>query len=135
MVFIVVDRDYGSHLADLPPNEPVWIVDTPTNRAAAQKSWTARPDGAHENGVTLFSSTSASAEDCVIHQLDTIDLHHGIYSPNPPYAGFQIVGIEPTAQLIAELAAYDLTEIMTTDSGFRATRPPDLHTRPATTNP
>ena len=73
--------------------------------------------------VTLFTSTSASAEDCVIHKLDTIDLHHGIYSANPPYAGFQIVGTEPTARLTGELAAYDLTKITTTDSGFRAIRP------------
>jgi hypothetical protein len=123
IVFIIVDGNYGSRLADLPPDEPVWIVDTPTNRAAAQNSWTERPDGVHGNGVTLFTSTSASAEDCIIHQLDAIDLHHGIYSSNPHYAGFQIVGTEPTARLIAELAPYDLTEITTTDSGFRAIRP------------
>jgi len=123
IVFIVVERNYGPRLADLPPDEPVWIIDSPTNRSAAENAWANRPRGVHGNGVTLFTSTSASAEDCVIHQLDVIDLYHGIYSADPPYAGFQIVGTELTARLIAELAPYDLTEITPTESGFRATRP------------
>jgi hypothetical protein len=123
IVFIIVDRNYGSQLANLPPDEPVWIIDTPTNRAVAQNSWTTRQNGVHGNGVTVFTSPAASAKDCVIHQLDTIDLHHGIYSADPPYAGFQIVGTEPTTRLTGELAAYGLTEITATNNGFRATRP------------
>jgi hypothetical protein len=122
-VFIIVDRNYGSHLADLPPDEPVWIIDSPTNRAAAENAWADRWNGVYENGITLFSSTSTSAEDCVIHQLDTIDLHHGIQSADPPYAGFQIIGTEATARLATELGVYGLTQITKTDSGFRATNP------------
>jgi len=123
IVFIVVDHDYAARLADLPTDEPVWIVDTPTNRAMTKKLWAESPNRTHLNGITLFTSTAASAEDCVIHQLEPIDLHHGIYSADPPYAGLQIIGTQPTDRLTVELAAFDLTEITITDSGFRATRP------------
>jgi hypothetical protein len=123
IVFIVVDRNCGALLADLPTDEPVWIVDTPTNRALTKKLWAESPNRTHLNGITLFTSFADSAEDCVIHQLETIDLHHGIYSANPLYAGLQIIGTQPTERLAVELAAFDLTEITITDSGFRATRP------------
>jgi hypothetical protein len=123
IVLIVVDRNYGARLADWPPDEAVWIVDSPTNRAMTKQLWAESPDKTHLNGITLFDGTSASAEDCVIRQLDTIDLHHRIYSADSPYAGLQIIGTQPTARLTTALAAYDLTEITTTDSGFRATRP------------
>ena len=35
-VFVVLDRDYGERLLELARSGPVWIVDTPQNRAVAR---------------------------------------------------------------------------------------------------
>ena len=122
-VYVVVDGQYGNRLTELPQGQPVWIVDTPANRAVAEKLWAEFPDRTYLNGVTLFSATAACAEERVINELETVDLHHGSYSADPAYAGIEIVGAEPTARLTAELSLYGLTDIAVTDSGFRASRP------------
>ena len=38
-IFVVLDREYGQRLNVLAPAGPVWVVDTPTNRSVAEKSW------------------------------------------------------------------------------------------------
>jgi hypothetical protein len=43
-VRIVVDREFGEQLARLPRGEPVWIVDTPTNKPVVELLWKERPD-------------------------------------------------------------------------------------------
>jgi hypothetical protein len=43
-VLVVLDREYGERLSELAANDPVWIVDTPTNRAVAQRIWSANPN-------------------------------------------------------------------------------------------
>jgi hypothetical protein len=92
-VFVVLDREYGERLSELAANGPVWIVDTPTNRAGAQRIWTADPNRSHLDGITTFKTADASSPETVlIEQLDTIDPHHGTYSANPPYTVFEIVG-------------------------------------------
>ena len=85
-VFVVVDREYGERLSGIAPKEPVWIVDTPNNRAAAQKIWAADMKRGHLEGVTTFKvGEDCSREDALINELSTIDLHHGAYSADPPY--------------------------------------------------
>jgi hypothetical protein len=46
-VFVVLDRDYGERLLELARSGPVWIVDTPQNRAVAQNLWAANPNRNH----------------------------------------------------------------------------------------
>ena len=77
-VFVVLDRSFRDRLADLARNGPVWIVDTPANRAAADVFWAANSDRTHLNGVTTFRfDLGATAENILVSKLDTIDLHHG----------------------------------------------------------
>jgi hypothetical protein len=92
-VFVVVDREYGERLSELARTGPVWVVDTPNNRAAAQKIWAVDANRSHLNGVTTFKTgEDCSPEDTLINELDTIDLHHGTYSANPPYTVLEVIG-------------------------------------------
>jgi hypothetical protein len=123
-VFVVVDRDYGQHLAKVAQEGPVWIVDTSTNRAAAQQIWAADPKRNHLEGVTTFKvPESSSSEDSLIDELDMIDLHHGAHSANPPYTILDVIGSAITARVKAELAHFGFDEFQETPQGFRAIRP------------
>ena len=55
-VFVVLDRDYGERLLELARRGPVWIVDTPQNRAVAQNLWAANPNRNQLEGVTTFKA-------------------------------------------------------------------------------
>ena len=52
-VAIVFDPDYSSSLEKLAFHTPVWLIDTPANRAAAEDVWRASVDWPHMT-VTLF---------------------------------------------------------------------------------
>jgi hypothetical protein len=122
-VFVVVDRDYGQRLAALAQTGPVWIVDTPANRTVAQQIWAADPNRSHLEGITTFKAPEGSSEDILINELDTIDLHHGTYSANPPYTVLDVIGTAITARLKAELAQFGFNEFQETPQGFCAVRP------------
>lgn len=123
-VVIVVDREYGDRLSELPPNFPVWIVNTPSNRAAAERVWANRPDGSHLVSVTTFNCREgASAEQALVDEFDTIDLHHGTYSSEPPYTGVEVIGTQLSDTIRTELSEYGFNEFHSTAEGFRAVRP------------
>jgi len=123
-VFVVVDREYGERLSDLARTDPVWIVDTPNNRAAAQKIWAVHANRSHLDGVTTFKTgDDCSREDTLINELDTIDLHHGTYSANPPYTVLEVIGVVMSERVKAELSEFGFDEFEATAEGFRATRP------------
>jgi hypothetical protein len=123
-VFVVLDREYGESLAELAQNGPVWIVDTATNRAAAQRIWAANPNRSHLDGVTTFKFVEGTpSEDVLINELDTIDLHHGTYSANPPYTVLEVIGNAITSRLKKELSEFGFDEFQATSQGFRAVRP------------
>jgi hypothetical protein len=123
-VFVVLDREYGERLSELTQKEPVWIVDTPLNRAAAQKIWTAYPNRSHLDGVTTFKfGEDSSPEDILINELDTIDVHHGTYSANPPYTVLEVIGTAINGRLKTELSQFGFDDFRETPNGFRAVRP------------
>jgi hypothetical protein len=123
-VFVVVDRDYGQGLSELAQKGPVWIVDTLANRTVAQQIWVADPNRSHLEGVTTFKGAEgSSSEDILINELDTIDLHHGSYSANPPYTMLDVIGTAITARVKAELAQFGFNDFQEAPQGFRAVRP------------
>ena len=52
-VAIVLSPDYAEQLGKLAFHTPVWIVDTPENRAAAEEAWRSAVEWPHIT-VTLF---------------------------------------------------------------------------------
>lgn len=123
-VRIVVDRDFGERLAELEPGVPVWIVGTPLNAGVAQRLWKERNQENHLTGVTTFNdSASTSPEDLLISELDTIDLHHGSYSSNPPYTILEVLGTPLSERIKVELTEFGFNKFHPTASGFSAVRP------------
>ncbi|HLJ85720.1 MAG TPA: hypothetical protein VKZ53_02800 [Candidatus Angelobacter sp.] len=117
--FVVVDRQYGEHLTELAQTGPVWIVDSPANRAAAQQLWAANPNRGHLDCITMFElGKNSSSEDILINELNTIDLHHGAYSANPPYAVLEAIGAVISTRLKAELSQFGFDESQETSEGF-----------------
>lgn len=123
-VFVVLDREYGERLSELARSGPVWIVESPLNRATAQKVWVVHPSRSHLDGVTTFKTgDGCSPEDSLIHELDTIDLHHGTYSADTPYTVLEVIGAVLSERLKTELSQFGFDEFQATSQGFRAARP------------
>jgi hypothetical protein len=123
-VFVVVDREYGQRLAELAQTGPVWIVDTAANRTVAQRIWATDPNRSHLDGVTTFKfPEGSSSEDILINELDTIDLHHGIYSANPPYTVIEVIGTGISDNVKNSFAEFGFDQFEPTPQGFRAIRP------------
>jgi len=121
-VAVVVDTRFGDKLSDLASRIHVWCVDTPENRAAAEIIW---QQNAHpysiERGVTNFSADlNASPDQIVASELETIDLHHGEYSHDPPFSVLHIYGARPTSVLCEALAEFGFLTIIPTDEGLTA---------------
>jgi hypothetical protein len=122
-VFVVLDGEYGMRLSQLIVKGPVWIVDTPTNRAAAQSFWNAFPDRDHLDGVTVFTSKNGdSVEAMFLCEINTIDMHHNAYSADPPYTVLEVIGTSLSEKITTELSRYGFNEFLTTSQGFRAER-------------
>ncbi len=122
-VCVVVDRNFGGRLAELPRGVPVWIVDTPSNRPVAQHLWKEGPDESHLTGITTFDDMESSTpEELLIAELDSIDLHHGAYSADPPYAVLEVLGTRLTDSVKHSLAACGFEEFRENSTGFTAIR-------------
>jgi hypothetical protein len=103
---------------------PVWVVGTPFNRAVAQRLWKERPQENHLTGITSFNDVESSfPEDLLLSELDTIDLHHGSHSADPPYTILEVFGTPLNDRINAELSQYGFKEFHTDAAGFCAVRP------------
>jgi hypothetical protein len=120
-VIVIVDRAFGKQLESIARGVPVWIVDSPSNRASVEKVWREYPEPSHLRGITIFTSPEGvSAERSLLGQLDTIDLHHGAYSADPPYSVLEVIGVVLTDAIQTALEQTGFKELHPTDSGFRA---------------
>ena len=125
-VAIVLDPKFGSRLIDLAQRMPVWIADTPENRAVAKALWhgdvaTRASETLHE--VTTFVVNPAtSPEEQMVNILDTVDLHHGEYSQDPPYRYLEVFGALPTETVRRELNRFGFILSQESAGWFRAVR-------------
>jgi hypothetical protein len=123
-VFVVLDGEYGTRLSELIVKGLIWIVDTPTNRAAAEIFGTASPNRKQPDGVTLFKSKNIGfPETILLANLYTIDLHHNSYSADPPYTVLEVIGTSLSEKIKTDLSEFGFDEFFTTSEGFRAERP------------
>jgi hypothetical protein len=121
---VVLDREFGEQLSQIVEKSPVWIVDTSKNRAVAQSIWSADASRSHLVGVTTFKARDdSSPEDALIHELETIDLHHGVYSANPPYTVVEVIGTGISDRVKENFAEFGFDQFEPTSEGFRAIRP------------
>ena len=139
VVAIVVDPEFGDRVDDLLGRMPVWMADTEANHGAAVRVQAARAqsdtvDHTTIGALTTFTiETHSTPESWCLGILDTVAGHHDRCSHSPGYSGLEVYGTEPTAQLLAALAEYRLTDVAAFQGGFRASTPdgfrPDRRTR------
>ena len=103
-VAIVFAPDFSGRLHQLAFHTPVWIVETPENRAAAEEAWMRRQEWPHID-VTVFRSAhdwrTLLAQVALHHDVDSIDIIGGPAGDNEMRtaladAGFQ--RIQETAE-------------------------------------
>jgi hypothetical protein len=122
IVAVVLDPTFGDRLRDLPVGTPVWIADTPVNRAAAEALWVSRPELTHLDGVTTFRIDPGSGPEVWLAEvLPDLDLHHGEYSHVPPYAGIEVFGAGATPVVREALGQLGIGNITERPGGFLAT--------------
>jgi hypothetical protein len=121
-VRIVVDSMFGDRLAELPADEPVWIINSPVNTPVAQRLWTERPDHNHLTAITTFRAASGNEEDDLLCILGTVDEHHGQYSADPPYSEIEVIGCCASEQIIAALSELGFVLTSSIPEGFHASR-------------
>lgn len=118
-VYVIVDPEFGFRLRDIPEGEPIWIVDTGPNREVLEAIRKERKLENHLNGVTAFKiDPKMSHEDWLIAELDTIDLHHGEMSHDPPWSVINVIGTPWTERVQDELTKFGFKEHEDTANGF-----------------
>ena len=102
------DPDFSSALEKLAFHTPVWMVDTPENRAAAEEAWRTAMEWPHIS-VTLFRDYDWPA------LLTQIALHER-------FDALEVLGtaLTPAARTALEEAGF--VRMHETESGFRARR-------------
>ena len=116
---MVVDPNFGERLASLPLGVSVWIIDTPINKAVANRLRKARANLSHLTGITTYNIIEdASPEENLLEELDMIDLHH----PNPPFTRIEIFGAHLSDNIKLVFADYGFDQFLATADGFAAIR-------------
>jgi hypothetical protein len=120
-VGIVVDPAFGDHLGALAQRMPVWVVDTPANRATAEAHWRAHPGASAATGLTTFRvDIEDRPERWCAEVLGTVVEHHGVYSHDPPVTVLLIIGARPGPDLREALAGFGFACLADTPDGFEA---------------
>jgi hypothetical protein len=122
-VYVILDRSFGEKLLALERGVPAWVVDTPANKPVAERLWAEGPVSDHLSGITIFDFVeTASPEQIFLDEMETIDLHHGKYSADPPYTLLQVIGSPLTSRIKKELSTYGFDKFCETADGFAASR-------------
>ena len=123
-VSVVLDRDFGERVRELLEAGPVWIVDSAPNRTSAQSIWAAFPERDHLDGVTIFkASADRDPAQVLVDEMDTIDMHHGVYSANPAYTVMHVIGCQLRPEVQKKLEEFGFDSFTCTSEGFEASRP------------
>lgn len=131
-VHVVIDPDYGEQIRDLPFDEPAWIIGSTVNQPVIHELLTERQGQSHLDGITSFCGgpDSMPPEDCLLALVDTIDLHHGEYSHDPPYSVLHVIGVKWSEHIRSELEAFGFILLDLTLDGFVAKRDDLPHVDP-----
>lgn len=108
-VAVVFAEDFSTQLEKLAFHTPVWMVDTPANRTAAEQAWMQAVEWPHIS-VTLFRPLEWNA------LLEQIAMHHERFDI------VEAIGTELTQPVREALELAGFVRIAETPNGFRARR-------------
>jgi hypothetical protein len=122
-VALVVDRNFGSRIAEISPDMHVWVVESPSNSLVVARLWasTERGFGAGliEPVITSFDAREdESPEDLCARIVPEIDQHHGEYQRYPAWSEIVVYGTPASARLKASFADIGGAEFEQTSDGF-----------------
>jgi hypothetical protein len=122
-VLIILDPDYGDRLRAVSPGRPIWIELSPANEPVVRALWASQPGQHYRTGITGMKFIPEIApEENLLAQLATIDLHHGPYSSDTPYAELEVVGCQLTASIRDALIKLGFVHFVALPKGFAAIR-------------
>jgi hypothetical protein len=122
-VLVVLDPDFGDRLRQAWHGQAVWITMSPANAPVVRALWASVPSQTHLTGITGFRySNGVAAEDCLLDELDAIQLHHGPHSTSAPCTIFKVIGVPLTAVVQNALSKLDFKVFQKCPHGFVATR-------------
>jgi hypothetical protein len=120
-VALVLDPDYAERIIELSRECHAWVVKSAANDGVVAALRHEDQAYSFDVGVSTFNGAK-TPEASFLSILETVEEHHGAYSHDPPLSVLQVVGIEPSAAVIEELAAYGFGRIEPSDDGFIARR-------------
>ena len=110
-VAIVFDSDFAERLEKLAFHTPVWIADTPANRAAAEVAWRTAIEWPHIT-VTLFRMDEEW--DALLRQIDIIERAVDV---------IEVIGSPLSEGTRSALERHGFEKFEETSNGFRAGKP------------
>lgn len=102
------EPDFSSALEKLAFHTPVWMIDTPENRTAAEEAWLTAIEWPHIS-VTLFRD----------YDWPTLLYQIGLHEK---FDALEVLGIELSAEARTALEEAGFVRIHETTTGFRARR-------------
>ena len=118
-VAIILDPDFGAQLSELASRMPVWVVDTPGNRASIESEWARRRRDGAERELSVFRMIDGlSPADHIAALLRTIDAHHGVSSDDGPFETLLVFGATPDAAPVAAIRVLGGGDPVATSVGF-----------------
>ena len=118
-VSLVVAAEFDGPLIALANRMPVWIADTPGNRAGIQAARLAGGD------LTVFRVDEGKSPDGWASEVvATVVEHHGEWSHDPPLSRLEIFGASLTPQLRDVLSEYGFSETEMVGGSIRASSRP-----------
>ena len=119
-VAIVVEPAFGARLIELSQRMPVWVCDTPINRAAVDQCL---QSGHPPPDITIFRvGDEDSHESMLLSVVGDVDLHHGEYSKEYPWTDLHVYGAALTSEVRDVLSEYGIHTFSDAPSGFWCTR-------------
>lgn len=115
-IAVVFEPDYSAQLERLAFHTPVWLIDTPQNRAAAEDVWRKAVEWPHL-AVTLFRAPAAQPT----HD-DWRRLLAEIAMNERSFEAFESIGIGLTPVAYSSMVEAGFARFDATPTGFRARR-------------
>ena len=123
-VALVVDAEFGSQLDALALRRHVWIVDSPTNKAAVHNVWESQRGDKFtplETGATVFDPQGSTPSEWCLSILETVEEHHAALNT------LEVIGVELSEQLRSALASLGYARLSVGPEGFVAYREGSVH--------
>lgn len=121
-VFVVMDPAFGERLIPVAQGAHVWAIRSPENERAQRiflsnqpPEWTWSERG--DSGLTIFE-----AQAHFVDLLDSVVLHHGEYSHDPPVDEIEVIGGTLDEEVRAAFVEQGFPELVARRDGFLASR-------------